>query len=130
MTPWATASSISSLPRIATSSSATLFDETKDYLAVNDIGIDLLALKIVDLRPIDETVAAFRDVSDAIAESIQAVSDAQPQNGEAPGPQQGPGGSSGNQRQDQGEGTPLAGCEQRAGIFGSARRLSRASPPP
>ena len=53
-----------------------LFDETKDYLAVNDIGIDLLALKIVDLRPIDETVAAFRDVSDAIAESIQAVSDA------------------------------------------------------
>ena len=53
-----------------------LFDETKDYLAANDIGIDLLALKIVDLRPIDETVAAFRDVSDAIAESIQAVSDA------------------------------------------------------
>ena len=53
-----------------------LFDETKDYLTVNDIGIELLALKIVDLRPIDETVAAFRDVSDAIAESIQAVSDA------------------------------------------------------
>ena len=47
-----------------------------DYLEANDIGIELLALNIVDLRPIDETVAAFRDVSDAIAESIQTVSDA------------------------------------------------------
>ena len=46
------------------------------WLEANDIGIELLALSIVDLRPIDETVAAFRDVSDAIAESIQAVSDA------------------------------------------------------
>ena len=55
---------------------ARLFDDTKDYLDANDIGLELLALKIVDLRPIEETVAAFRDVSDAIAESIQAVSDA------------------------------------------------------
>ena len=53
-----------------------LFDDTKDYLDANDIGLELLALKIVDLRPIEETVAAFRDVSDAIAESIQAVSNA------------------------------------------------------
>ena len=53
-----------------------LFDDTTNYLDANDIGLELLALKIVDLRPIDETVAAFRDVSDAIAESIQAVSDA------------------------------------------------------
>lgn len=30
----------------------------------------------MDLRPIEETVAAFRDVSDAISESAQAVSDA------------------------------------------------------
>ena len=40
------------------------------------IGIELVALSIVDVRPIDETVDAFRDVSDAIAESIQAVSNA------------------------------------------------------
>ena len=53
-----------------------LFEETKAYLAGHDIGIELLALNIVDLRPIEETVPAFRDVSDAIAESIQAVSDA------------------------------------------------------
>ena len=53
-----------------------LFRDTSDYLKANDIGVDLLALKIVDLRPIEETVAAFRDVSDAIAESRQMVSDA------------------------------------------------------
>ena len=55
---------------------AHLFKSTKEYLKANDIGIELLALNIVDLRPIEETVAAFRDVSDAIAESIQSVSDA------------------------------------------------------
>ena len=55
---------------------AELHKDTLDYLDANDIGIELLALNIVDLRPIDETVAAFRDVSDAIAESVQAVSHA------------------------------------------------------
>ena len=55
---------------------ARLFDDAVDYLDANDIGIELLALNIVDLRPIDETVAAFRDVSDAIAESIETVSNA------------------------------------------------------
>ena len=55
---------------------AHLFKSTTAYLKANDIGIELLALNIVDLRPIEETVAAFRDVSDAIAESIQSVSDA------------------------------------------------------
>ena len=53
-----------------------LFKETSAYLKDHDIGIELLALNIVDLRPIEETVAAFRDVSDAIAEGIQSVSDA------------------------------------------------------
>lgn len=53
-----------------------LFKETSTYLKDHDIGIELLALNIVDLRPIEETVDAFRDVSDAIAEGIQSVSDA------------------------------------------------------
>ena len=55
---------------------ARLFDDAVAYLEASDIGIELLALKIVDLRPIEETVAAFRDVSDAIAESIETVSNA------------------------------------------------------
>ncbi|MCY4395710.1 MAG: protease modulator HflK [Rhodospirillaceae bacterium] len=55
---------------------AHLFKSTTAYLKANDIGIELLALNIVDLQPIKETVAAFRDVSDAIAESIQSVSNA------------------------------------------------------
>ena len=55
---------------------ARLFDDAVDYLEANDIGIELLALNIVDLRPIEETVAAFRDVSDAIAESMETVSNA------------------------------------------------------
>ena len=53
-----------------------LFDVVKAYLDANDIGLELLELSIVDLHPIEETVAAFRDVSDAIAESIETVSKA------------------------------------------------------
>jgi len=40
------------------------------------VGIEITALAIVDLSPIDETIAAFRDVSDAVAEKIQAEVDA------------------------------------------------------
>ena len=40
------------------------------------IGIEITALAIVDLSPIDETIAAFRDVSDAVAEKIQSEVDA------------------------------------------------------
>ena len=53
-----------------------LFDGVSDWLESADIGIELLSLNIVDLRPIEETVAAFRDVNDAIAEGIQLVSSA------------------------------------------------------
>ena len=41
-----------------------------------DIGIELVSLDIVDVRPIEETRAAFRDVSDAYTERVKAVSDA------------------------------------------------------
>ncbi len=53
-----------------------LFDEVSAWLDEENIGIVLLTLNIVELRPIEETVAAFRDVNDAIAESIQMVSSA------------------------------------------------------
>ncbi|MCY4535390.1 MAG: protease modulator HflK [Bryobacterales bacterium] len=53
-----------------------LLEETAAEIEAIGIGIELVALSIVDVRPIDETVDAFRDVSDAIAESIQAVSNA------------------------------------------------------
>ena len=53
-----------------------LLEETAEEIGALGIGVELVALSVVDVRPIDETVDAFRDVSDAIAESIQAVSDA------------------------------------------------------
>lgn len=53
-----------------------LFEQTASELGTLGIGIELVALSLVDARPIEETVAAFRDVSDAIAESIEAVSNA------------------------------------------------------
>ena len=40
------------------------------------LGVELVAVSVVDVRPIDETVEAFRDVSDAVAESFQAVTQA------------------------------------------------------
>lgn len=53
-----------------------LFEQTASELGALGIGIELVALSLVEARPIEETVAAFRDVSDAIAESIEAVSNA------------------------------------------------------
>ena len=51
-----------------------------DYLAERlesiDLGIELVDLNIVDIRPIEETVEAFRDVNDAISERMQSVSNA------------------------------------------------------
>ena len=41
-----------------------------------EVGVELVALKIVNVRPIPETLDAFRDVNDAIAEREQAVSEA------------------------------------------------------
>ena len=53
-----------------------LFDRITAWLENRDIGIELVSLDIVDVRPIEETIAAFRDVSDAFAERAKAVSDA------------------------------------------------------
>ena len=53
-----------------------LFEDAAERVAGYGIGLELAALTIVDVRPIDETVAAFRDVNDAIAERAQAESEA------------------------------------------------------
>ena len=53
-----------------------LAERITERLAARDIGVELVSLDIVDVRPIEETVAAFRDVSDAFAERVKAVSDA------------------------------------------------------
>ena len=53
-----------------------LFEDVAERVAAYGIGIELAALTITDVRPIDETVAAFRDVNDAIAERTQAESEA------------------------------------------------------
>ena len=53
-----------------------LLDRIAERLEARDIGLELVSLDIVDVRPIEETIAAFRDVSDAFAERVKAVSDA------------------------------------------------------
>ncbi len=53
-----------------------LHDSLYDELELLDIGIELVDLNIVDIRPIEETVAAFRDVNDAISERMQSISNA------------------------------------------------------
>ena len=50
-----------------------LLDVVIGRLETLAVGIDLVALKLVSVRPIPETLAAFRDVNDAIAEREQAV---------------------------------------------------------
>lgn len=51
-----------------------LLGEVAAQLESLDVGVELVALNIVDVQPIEETRFAFRDVSDAIAERAQAVS--------------------------------------------------------
>ena len=53
-----------------------LFEDVAERVAAYEIGIEVAALTIVEVRPIDETLAAFRDVNDAIAERAQAESEA------------------------------------------------------
>ena len=54
-----------------------LFDETIKYVENLDIGLELLSLTIVDIRPIEEAIPAFRDVSDAVTERFRVISDAE-----------------------------------------------------
>ena len=53
-----------------------LFNEVARQIEPFRIGVEIIALKIVDVRPIEETLDAFRDVSDAIAERMQRINDA------------------------------------------------------
>ncbi len=53
-----------------------LIDAVIGRLESLDVGMELITLKIVNVRPIPETRDAFRDVNDAIAEREQAVSGA------------------------------------------------------
>ncbi len=53
-----------------------LTEGTAFHLEQYGIGVEIVSLNIVDVRPIAETVAAFRDVNDALAERMQAVSNA------------------------------------------------------
>lgn len=65
---------------ILTSNRSIIERHLHDYLAGRleaiDIGIELVDLNIVDIRPIEETVEAFRDVNDAISERMQSISNA------------------------------------------------------
>ncbi len=53
-----------------------LFDQVTESLEAIDIGMEVVTLDIIDLRPVEETIAAFRDVSDAVAERVQVESNA------------------------------------------------------
>lgn len=53
-----------------------LEESIAEELEKNDIGLELVALNLVDVTPIEETRAAFRDVSDAIADKAHTISNA------------------------------------------------------
>ena len=53
-----------------------LLHEITSLLEEYDVGVEVVSLNIVDISPIAETIAAFRDVNDAIAERAQAESNA------------------------------------------------------
>ncbi len=53
-----------------------LLNEIVKRLRVHDVGLEPVSLSIVDIQPVAETRAAFHDVSDAIAERLLAISNA------------------------------------------------------
>ncbi len=54
-----------------------LYDDSVKYVESLNVGLELLSLTIVDIRPIEEALPAFRDVSDAVTERVRVISDAQ-----------------------------------------------------
>ena len=53
-----------------------LLHEITNLLDEYTLALKLVSLNLVDISPIEETIAAFRDVNDAIAERAQAESNA------------------------------------------------------
>ena len=51
-----------------------MLEHVVQHLESLDFGLEIVALNIVDVRPIPETLQAFRDVNDAIAEREQVAS--------------------------------------------------------
>ena len=54
----------------------TLLNGLIEGLEAIDSGIEVVSLNIVDVRPVEEAVFAFRDVNDAIAERLKTISNA------------------------------------------------------
>ncbi len=54
----------------------TLLNGLVEGLEALDSGIEVISLNIVDVRPVEEAVFAFRDVNDAIAERQKTISNA------------------------------------------------------
>ncbi len=51
-----------------------LFDETKEHIKDLNIGLEILSLTFVDIRPIEEALPAFRDISDAVTDRVRSIS--------------------------------------------------------
>ena len=116
---------------ILTSNRSIIERHLHDYLAGRleaiDIGIELVDLNIVDIRPIEETVEAFRDVNDAISERMQSISAANQRRERAHRPHEGAGGSDHHACQGHGAGTGPAGREQRRRLYQAAGRIPKAA---
>lgn len=54
----------------------TLLNGLVEGLEAIDSGIEVVSLNIVDVRPVEEAVYAFRDINDAIAERLKTISNA------------------------------------------------------
>ena len=93
----------------------------------HDIGLELVALNIVDVRPVEETRAAFRDVSDAIADKAQAVSNANRDRERFLARSRGPGRGHSDGCAGQGHGKGRPGQEQRRCVSRIAGRISAAA---
>ena len=82
-----------------------------------DVGVELVALNIVDVQPIEETRFAFRDVSDAIAERAPGGEHGEYEAGAVNRSNEGPGRGDGPQRQGEGPRERIVQSKAAAGAF-------------
>ena len=118
---------------ILTSNRSIIERHLHDYLSGRleaiDIGIELVDLNIVDIRPIEETVEAFRDVNDAISERMQSISDANQRREKLVARTKGQAEAIIMHAQGHGAGTGPPGREQRRRLHQAAGRIPKAAGP-
>ena len=104
-----------------------LLDSITERLEDRDIGIELVSLDIVDVRPIEGNARCLPGRERCLHRAREGGQRRQPQEGEVDRAQPGAGRCNGHKRQGQGQGAPGSGEKQRRCVHRPAGRIQEAT---